>query len=578
MITLQQFIDMINGGAKVLDIEYDYINDLNVFPVPDGDTGSNMKTTVNGAIEAVSNAKITDFKHLADVFARGLLMNARGNSGVIFSQIIRGFVSNFTPSMKEITPAILKESLQLAKDKAYNAVANPIEGTILTVIRCMAENANSEENETVEDNITLMQRVVEAGNIALDNTPNMLKELKEVGVVDSGGYGLMCFFKGMLAVLENNLNEVVKKCQEHVKDKSVNLDDDSFKFFDNTREEEGFGYCSEIIMTIGSNINPNLETKKAPFVLEAFRKELSRIGNSLVCVQDGDLVKVHVHTMKPYRLLQIGQKYGEFEKVKFENMTNQYYAKQEKFASQTDTAKKVKPVVSAAKVKKLKEGISLIATVPTKKIARLYKNNYGLSTTITTEENAPSIQDFIDALYKAECKSAFIVTDDSNLVMAATEAANQVAKDIMVKVLPAKNTFESLVIVTTFDKDASYKTNYKDMTKILKKTISGVVSTSIRDVNYSHIQVKTGEKIGIVDKKIMVSDTNELKVLKDTLDILIKKAKGSDNLDICYLIYGANASLSTIRQFEKYASENYGLYCEVQNGGQKVYDYYLGVQ
>lgn len=580
MINLQQFIKMINGGAKILDIEYDYINDLNVFPVPDGDTGLNMRTTVNGAIEVVNSTNITNFKQLADVFARGLLMNARGNSGVIFSQIIRGFVCNFNDSIEELDVEILKKSFSSAKDKAYSAVANPVEGTILTVIRCMSEAVN--DNDKIESPEELFNIAVVAGDDALSKTPDMLEELKEVGVVDSGGYGLMCFFKGMNAVLQDNLPELIAKAQEHACDSSVKLDADSFNFFDTARDEDGFGYCSEVIIKLGANINPNLETKKTPFNLELFKKELSRIGDSLVCVQDGDLVKVHVHTMKPYRLLQIGQKYGEFEKVKFENMTNQYFEKQDKFLNAPEQNKTIannetKELVStAAKPKKLKNGISIVATVPTKKIAKLYKNDYGVSNVILTEDNgAPSIQTFIDKLYKAEYNNAFIVTDDSNLVLSATEASTLIKKDINVAVIPAKNIFESLVVITSFDKDASFKTNYRDMNKALRKTISAVISTSIKDVDYSHIKVKVGDKIGIVDKKIVVSNSNELKTLKQTLDILMKNKKG---LDICYLVYGANASLSTIRQFEKYASEQYGLYCEIQNGGQKVYDYYLGLQ
>ena len=571
MINLEMFIKMINGGAKILDIEYDYINDLNVFPVPDGDTGLNMRTTVNGAIDSVNNTKIENFKKLADTFARGLLMNARGNSGVIFSQIIRGFVSNFTDDLEGLNVETLKQSFALAKDKAYNAVANPIEGTILTVIRCISEHVN--ENN-YDNEVALFADVVNIGEETLNKTPDMLEELKEVGVVDSGGYGLMCFFKGMNAVLNDKLPELIKKSQEHLKENVVKMDEDNFKFFDNTREEEGFGYCSEIVMTIGANINPNLEDKKTPFNLENYRKELSRIGNSLVCVQDGDLVKVHVHTMKPYRLLQISQKYGEFEKVKFENMTNQYYAKVEKMTE--NQPKKSSKQASIPKNKKLKDGIAIIATVPTKKIAKFYKNDYGVPNLIITEDNgAPSIQTFVDKLYKAEYKNAFIVTDDSNIILAANEAANLVSKDIKVNIIPGKNLFESLVAITNFDKEASFKSNYKDMLKSLKKTISAVISTSVKDVDYSHIKVKTGNKIGIIDKKIVVADNNELSVLKQTLDQLMKNKKG---LDICYIVYGANASASAIRQFEKYASEQYGLYCEIQNGNQKVYDYYIGLQ
>ena len=571
MINLEKFIAMIKGGSQILSLEHDYINDLNIFPVPDGDTGSNMDTTVKGAISSnIDGKSITNFKELADSFSKGLLMNARGNSGVIFSQIMRGFLSNFTAELTELTVTILQQSFVLAKEKAYTSVVNPVEGTILTIIRCMSESANSQSYNDVKE---LFASVIKAGELALEDTPNLLKELKEVGVVDSGGYGLLSFFKGMNAILNNNIDVLIQETQADLvnkKGESAYIDEGNFEFFDQHKKDEGFGYCSEIIINLNLDINPNLKENKDVFNLEEFKTELLRIGNSLVCVQYDNLVKVHIHTMKPYRLLQIAQQYGEFEKVKIENMSLQYENK----VNESKTYDQVGSEINL-NTAKLVDGLSVVATAPTKKIAQFIKEDFEVDEVITTEdEGATSLQAFLAAMYNAGKKNCLIITDDSNLVMAAN-GAKEYAKDIKCEVIPAKNVFETIVCASNVNKDITLKNNQKEILKILNKTLSAVISTSIKDVNYSHIDVKQNNKIGIINKKIVVSVQDEFAALKLTLDKLISGQKG---IDICFLIYGANANLNTVKQFEKYVSEQYGLYCEIRSGDQKVYDYYIGLQ
>lgn len=571
MINLEKFIAMIKGGSQILSLEHDYINDLNIFPVPDGDTGSNMDTTVKGAISSnIDGKSITNFKELADSFSKGLLMNARGNSGVIFSQIMRGFLSNFTVELTELTVTILQQSFVLAKEKAYTSVVNPVEGTILTIIRCMSESANSQSYNDVKE---LFASVIKAGELVLEDTPNLLKELKEVGVVDSGGYGLLSFFKGMNAILNNNIDVLIQETQADLvnkKGESAYIDEGNFEFFDQHKKDEGFGYCSEIIINLNLDINPNLKENKDVFNLEEFKTELLRIGNSLVCVQYDNLVKVHIHTMKPYRLLQIAQQYGEFEKVKIENMSLQYENK----VNENKTYDQVGSEINL-NTAKLVDGLSVVATAPTKKIAQFIKEDFEVDEVITTEdEGATSLQAFLAAMYNAGKKNCLIITDDSNLVMAAN-GAKEYAKDIKCEVIPAKNVFETIVCASNVNKDITLKNNQKEILKILNKTLSAVISTSIKDVNYSHIDVKQNNKIGIINKKIVVSVQDEFAALKLTLDKLISGKKG---IDICFLIYGANANLNTVKQFEKYVSEQYGLYCEIRSGDQKVYDYYIGLQ
>lgn len=560
-ITIDFFKQMIDGGAKSIDLESRYINDLNVFPVPDGDTGINLKTTINGAIDNLNIKEINKFGDFALAFSRSLLMNARGNSGVIFSQIMSGFCSNFNNEQKELRVKDLIDSFRFAKEKAYSSVSNPIEGTILTVIREISEALdNNEAFKTVEE---LFENAVIVGTESLNRTPELLEELAQVGVVDSGGYGLMSFLKGMNAVLRNDLQKYLKELENDEKI-AFNFDKEHNSIFDNLKEEMGFGYCSEIILSIGAQINPNNASKKIKFNKSTFLKEIEAIGNSIVLVHDNSIVKVHVHTMTPHRLLEIGQKYGEFEKVKFENMTNQFL--QNKEGRQTDFKDK----------KKYLPGTAIIATVPTREIADLFANEYNIKNTIITcNDKSPSIQDFINKIHDVGYRNVFIITDDSNIVLAATEAGKLVQGYVNVEIIPSKNVFESLAAITVFDADDSFKQNYKDMMKILKKTLSASVSTSVKDVSYSHINVKKDEKIGIIDKKIVATSKNVFTTLVETLDKLMEKAK---DVDICYLVYGKNVSLATVKKFEKYASETYGLFCEIQFGNQEVYDVYFGLQ
>lgn len=570
MLDLNKFIEMIVGGSQILSLESDYINDLNIFPVPDGDTGSNMDTTVKGAILAVKNKSIDNFKDLADTFAKGLLMNARGNSGVIFSQIMRGFLSNFTDQIHELDVELLKNSFNLAKEKAYSSVVNPVEGTILTVIRCIAEEVNNKSYANIQE---LFADVIVVGDKTLEMTPKLLKELEEVGVVDSGGYGLMSFLKGMNAVLNNNLSELITTVKADLKVKKGNtayIDESNFEFFDQHKNEDGFGYCSEIILNLCLKIDPNNKIIKEEFDLEKFKSELMAIGNSLVCVQFDNLVKVHIHTMKPYLFLQFAQKYGEFEKIKIENMTLQYESK----VNENNQSQNIEKIESGPV--NITEGLGVITTAPTARIAEFIKNDYGVDEVIITEEGsgAPSLQVFLNAINKVAKNKCLIITDDSNIVMAAN-GAKEFSKAIKCEVIPAKNIFETIICASNVDRDENLKSNVKELSKVLSKTLSAVISTSIKDVNYSHIDVKQNNKIGIINKKIVVAVQDEFAALKLTLDKLIVNKKG---LDICFLIYGANANLNVIKKFEKYASEQYGLYCEIISGNQKVYDYYIGLQ
>ncbi len=562
-IKVELFKRMLFGGGAIIEKQYEYINDLNVFPVPDGDTGTNMKVTVLGALDTIKEIEPLDPSVIGQKFSRGLLMSARGNSGVIFSQIIKGFVSTFAEGSNEITIPQLVQSFDKAREISYKAVATPVEGTILTVIRVTSEKILAHKKfESVEE---LFSVALREALIILEKTPEMLEELKEVGVVDSGGYGLCCFLEGMNAVLNNKMNDLInQKIEKKVHKKSAVGD---FAVLSNKHEtNEGFGYCSEIIMQIGAKIQPD-DYDKTKFDLDNFRRQLEKIGNSLVCVQDSDIVKVHIHSVDPGQFLKLCQKYGEFAKVKFENMTNQFHENMERRGIII-----AKPNEDAS----LTEKPAIIITVPSEKIASIMKEDYSLKYTINTEANGnPSIQDFLRKIQETKSRSVYIITDDSNIILAATQAADIARDNINVIIIPGKNIFEALMAGLAYQPNLDFNINTREMTKIAKNTVSAMVSTSIKNVQYKHITVKKNDYIGILNKKVLVSNRDEEAAVKETIDKLMMKIKQPD---IAMLFYGQNASIEVVRNVEKYINEVYGCYCEVRDGNQKVYSYYIGLQ
>lgn len=559
-INIELFRKMLEVGSKSIGIEYKYINELNVFPVPDGDTGINLKSTTAGAIKSIKDEKFEDFKTFGDKLSRALLMNARGNSGVIFSQIIRGFCSTFTEKQDYLTIDDVKKAFSSAKTKAYSSVTKPIEGTMLTVVRKIDEFLVNDNSSTI---VELFGKISKEAHAAVDSTPEFLEVLSEIGVVDSGAYGVASFIDGMYSVLTNTQDEYLEKIELSLKDKSVKSSDKK-DTFDNVVEEEGFGYCSEVILKIGSIINPSIDEKKTNFNETSFRKSLNSIGDSIVMVVDEDLVKVHIHTMKPAKLLTLGQKYGEFEKIKFDNMTNQYL----------ETLNNVDKVDT----KGWDDKNVIIATVPTDEISKIMSEDFEVDKTIISHEtNNPSTKDYLEKIHELKSKNILIVTDNSNILMAADQVVDLLSNnsEINISIIRATNTFEQINVISHYDKGATFKRNLDEMNKILKKTVSAQISTANKNVKIDNKDIKKNESIAVYNKKIIFNNKDKLKTLKDTFDLLFKKNK---NTEICYLIYGKNIKLDVIKAFEKYISEKYGIFTEIKNGNQTIYDAILGLE
>lgn len=550
IINLQLLKKMLNSGTINVMKNVDYINELNVFPVPDGDTGTNLKITLNNALIDIEKNETTDLCEFGTIYSKALLMNARGNSGVIMSQIIKGIVSIFPLLLNnEITIKQFQEALIAAKSFAYQAVSKPVEGTILTVIRLTSDKLITKKFNTIED---LFIAICDEAKNAVELTTDMLKVLKDAGVVDSGGYGLYCFFEGMKYAILNKEVPISEENEKHI-----------IPQIGNHEIEEGFGYCSEVILKLNEVFVSNDKENKKKFDFLKFKEYLERIGNSLVCIQDDDIVKVHVHTLEPGKLLNFSQKYGELLKIKIENMTLQYQAKKQKELKNFDRSN-------------LTNNISLILTAPSTKITGILENHYGFSNVINREINKmPSVKDLLSEIHKTNSKKVIIVIDDPNIFLAAAESKKIVEKYIQVHILKCENILQTLGAGLEFSTSRSALKNMIRLRKWVKDSLTAQISKATRDSKSGELIIKKDDYIAISKKTIFLANKSETKVLKQTTEMLIKESK---NPDILIVFYNNDENLAKLLKIEKVINDKYNIFCEFIKGEQKVYDYIIGVQ
>ena len=485
--------------------------------------------------------EFTDLSVLGKQFSRALLMNARGNSGVIFSQIIKGFVSVFKENSTELTIGEFVDALAKAKDSSYKAVMTPIEGTILTVIRVTSEKITEKRNtyKSIEE---LCDDVVKEAEDILAKTPDFLPELKNAGVVDSGGYGLVCFFKGIKQSLSLKENASVKpKEQKQPVQKKAVINP---KFVDNN---DGFGYCCEFIAKLGSKVVLDQPDKQKLDVNE-LKKQLLEIGDSLAVVNDDDILKVHVHSINPFKVLEIGQKYGEFSKVKVENMTFQFLERNPGLTLQK----------SSKANKELPQKPAIIVTAPTKTLADVFKNDLAVNYVINCEKNGnPSIQEFIDALTAVNSAKVLLIVDDGNMVLAAKEAISifmNTNKGSDVRLINSTDIAGTYALTLAYNPEGDFSDNCKNLFKLNKSLPIAKISRSVKMVKYSHIDVKKNDYIGIISKKIISSSKNIDSTIKQTLFNLSRINK---KVKTAYVFYGVDVNPSTLNLVEKEMMEKY---------------------
>lgn len=536
---------MLVSAANNLYNHYPEIDALNVFPVPDGDTGMNMNLTLASGAKEIANRNDEDVYTIANTFSRGLLMGARGNSGVITSQIFRGFAVSLKD--KKIIKSIdFAEAFSNGSAVAYKAVMRPVEGTILTVIRESSEALSNKikESMSIEE---AMDLIVKEAIASLNRTPELLPVLKEVGVVDSGGAGLVKIMEGMQSALKGKFIEK-KEATSVSSEKSVQV----------SNENEEYGYCTEFVLRLGGD-----DTKK-PFVEDRFKSFLQARGGSLAVVHDGDLVKVHIHTMTPGGVLTYAQGFGEFVTVKIENMTEQHSNLQGEKKEEPKVEEKHEPV----------NEFGLVAISAGKGIDEIFKE-IGVNEIVSGGQTMnPSIEDIISAVRKTDAKQVFVFPNNSNIVMAALQAADVLTDEIKVYVVPTKTIPQGIVAVSAFSPDISGSENFKNMKEEMKHIQSGAVTYAIKDTVIDGVEVTKDYFMGIQEKKIITCEKNPLHALYK----LIAKMVNDESFLITILIGEGISDKDEKALVEKLSKKYDGIELDIRHGDQPVYSFLVGVE
>lgn len=539
------FADMIIQGAQNLSNNADLVDSLNVYPVPDGDTGTNMNLTMTSGREEVENNLSKNIGELGKTFSKGLLMGARGNSGVILSQVFRGFCKNIE-SESEINSKLLAESFQAGVETAYKAVMKPVEGTILTVAKDAAQAAIEKANNT-EDCIELMEYIIVKANESLENTPNLLAVLKEVGVVDSGGKGLLCVYEGFLKALKGE--KVEAKVAKIDKDEFVH-DEHDFHGVINT-EDIIYGYCTEMMVRFGKN-------KKA-FDEQEFRQDMSQFGDSLLVINDEEIVKVHVHTEYPGKVFNYGQQYGELIKLKVENMREQH---REVIRKEQHTAKpKMETVETAIITISMGEGIS-----------EIFKSMGATHIISGGQTMNPSTEDIVKVIEQSKCKRAIILPNNKNILMASEQAASIV--DAEAVVIPTKSIPQGISALFQYDVDATLEENKAQMADSVNNVKSGSLTYAVRDTKIDGVEIKKDAFMGLIEDKIVSSQSDQLTTVTELLNEML-----AEDSEILTVIIGQDAEQAVTDNMINWIEEQYpDVEVEVHEGGQPIYQYFFSVE
>ena len=544
--TLRQ---MLVSAANNLYNHYPEIDALNVFPVPDGDTGMNMNLTLASGSKEIANKNDEDVFTIASSFSKGLLMGARGNSGVITSQIFRGFADSLK-GKDGITTKDLADAFVNGSNVAYKAVMRPVEGTILTVIR---ESSTALKDYTDNNDISLekaMDYILQEAQNSLDRTPELLPVLKEVGVVDSGGAGLVTIITGMNEALKGHFIEKNKV--------EINSDQGDKSALASFKEDDEFGYCTEFIMRLGP------DSTKKPFNETRFKNWLLAQGNSLVVVRDDDIVKVHVHVLTPGKVLSYAQEYGEFVKLKIENMTEQHTNLVDKPETPREKPAKKEP----------SKDYGMVAISAGKGIDSLF-TDLGVDKIVSGGQTMnPSIEDIVKAIRETDAKSVFVFPNNSNIIMAALQASDVLADEVKVHVITTKTIPQGIVAASSFSPDLSDKENIKNMKDAIKHVKSGSVTYAIKDTVIDGVAVTKDYFMGISDKKIIACEKKPLNALYKLLSNMVK----SDSYLITILVgedvKDEDVNAITTRLSKKYPDAE----LDIRRGDQPVYSYLVGVE
>lgn len=547
---------MLISGANNLYNKYPEIDALNVFPVPDGDTGMNMNLTLSSGAKEIQYRNDDNVYTIATVFSKGLLMGARGNSGVISSQIFRGFAVSLE-NKKEMTVIDFADAFVNGSQVAYKAVMRPVEGTILTVIR----ESSSALSEKVNEDMSIekaMDILVNEAKASLKRTPDLLPVLKEVGVVDSGGAGLVTILEGMRSALRG---VVIEKIGVTSMDEKPGV---RGNVQSQIEAEDAFGYCTEFIMRLGP-----IEEKKA-FDEARFKSVLNSRGNSIVVVRDDDIVKVHIHTLGPGDVLSYAQRFGEFVTLKIENMTEQHTKLKQGADAETHEEKKEESPVPTGPQK----DFGMLAISAGKGIDELFKELAVDEIVSGGQTMNPSTEDIVSAVRKINAKVVFIFPNNSNIILASTQAKDVLAGEKHVEIIPTKTIPQGINAVSSFNPDASLEENIEEMTDAISRIKSGSVTYAIKDTSIDGVEIKKDQYMAILDKSILSSEKSKIDALYKLFDEMI-----DEDSYLLTLLLGEDVTDVEEKEIRKHVEENYpDLEVEIRHGNQPVYSFLLGVE
>lgn len=544
-----KFAEMVQMGAHHLYQNAAYVDSLNVFPVPDGDTGTNMNLSMTSGAEEAGTQATAHIGKTAQALSKGLLMGARGNSGVILSQLFRGFGKQIE---KEETIDVkgLAAAFQAGVDTAYKAVMKPVEGTILTVAR-EAATKGLEIAETTDDLAVFMEGFVKEAKASLDRTPDLLPVLKEVGVVDSGGQGLLFVYEGFLASLKG---EPLPEKNAASLDDLINAEHHRAQDFMSTEDIE-FGYCTEIMV--------RLEADKEPFNEVLFRNELDPMGDSLLVISDDEIAKVHIHTETPGAVLSAGQKYGSLMKIKVDNMREQHSAIVNEPAKAAP-AKKAEKIPYAIVTIAMGEGIATLL----KSIGASYVIEGG-------QTMNPSTEDIVNAVREIGAEKVLILPNNKNIIMAADQAAELLAmENVEAAVVPTRSIPQGMAAILAFSPEAPVADNKESMTEAYEHVKTGQVTYAVRDTSIDGVEIHKDDYMALAEGKIVLSTPAMMDAAKEVVKQLV-----DEDAEIITVIYGEDATVAQAEELAAFIEENYeDAEVEIVEGKQSLYPFILSVE
>ncbi len=551
--------ELVINGAANLAVHYKEVDALNVFPVPDGDTGTNMRMTIEAGANELKKINEQSIYAVAKKLSRGMLMGARGNSGVILSQFFRGIYKGLA-GFDEVNAKDLSKAFLSGVDQAYRAVIKPVEGTILTVAKDSAKKASKsiKKGTTIEDFFHIL---IDEAHASLGRTPSLLPALQEAGVVDSGGAGLVYVFEGMLKALEGEIIEV----NDHVQAQAV-VTSGSF----NADSDLEYGYCTEFILQL-----QNKKVDPAKFDVKVIVDFLESLGDSIVALKDEDIVKVHVHTKTPGVVLNHCQQYGEYVTLKIENMSVQH---SENSLANDESTKSVEdcncPQCVEIREKMARKKFAIVAVASGEGLVEVFKE-MGVDYVVEGGQSMnPAAEDFVKGFDSLNAENIIVFPNNSNIVLTA-EQAGKYYDQAKIYVAPSKSLAQGYSALTMLDlSSGDAETIINDIKDVISNVTTGLVTYSIRDAEIEGVQIKEGDYIGICNGKIVVSKEAKIEAVKGILDNI-----DIDEKEIVTIIYGKDVTDDELEQVQNMIQENYpSLEVDVINGKQDVYSYVLSIE